>query len=531
MIFLRAASILLCAQFLQGCADNDYFQKDALATAAENANTINPEKDSVWVIAGRHYDRNALHRFFWGNHNRHLWTMPVKVPVFNRQEVAAGLRIIKEGGGFQTTSFHMQDSAGRAYAFRSIDKDPVHVLSPFWQSTFVANIVRDQTSAANPFGMLLVPPLARAAGILHSNPRLFYVSQNDTTFGEFSEQVQGRLFMLEEKFKTAADIPENTRGVKGFLDSDEALRLRYTSNLYHFDQRAFAKARLLDLLLGDWDRHKGQWDWAVTQHGNKTIFNPIPKDRDQVLLKMKDGVIPFLATSKIMVRKFYTFSGKYGDVKALLINAQFVDERLLHELPKEEWLAIARQMQQAISDEVIAEAVRQLPSPIRKTIGPEVTANLKKRRDHLPEAAEKMYSLLAKEVTIPGTDEAEQFIVNRLPEGKTHVRVYRRMSETLQEQLLYERIFQPKETRLIRLHGLAGNDEFVVEGYVDKAIPLEIVGGLGEDNIVDRSSVRGWKKTTAVFDTKRGNKIVPGTETKDRTTRDVSVHAYDREGN
>ncbi|MFT2007850.1 hypothetical protein ACMA1I_04180 [Pontibacter sp. 13R65] len=531
MTFSRVALYFICFLLLPGCADNDFFQKDALATAADKTDIEQPAGDSAWVVAGRHYDRNFLYKAIWGEHNRHIWTTPVKVPVFNLHQVAGGLQVIKRGGGYQTSSFHLQDSAGRFYAFRSIDKDPVHVLSKFWQSTFVTNIVRDQTSAANPYGMLLVPPLAEAVGVWHTNPKVFYVSAQDTSFGDFSPQVQGRLFMLEEKFKGPADILPNFTGTVDFVDSDEALRLRFTSNRYHFDQRAFAKARLLDLLLGDWDRHKGQWDWAVTRQGKDTIFKPIPKDRDQVLLKMNDGLIPFLATSKVAVRKFYTFSDKYRDVKALLLNASFLDERLLHELPKEAWLQIARQMQQNLTDLVIDQAVRQMPAPVHAAIGPELAASLKSRRDHLHEAAETMYTLLAKEVTVTGTDEPEQFVINRLQEGQTQVRIFRPTSTMSPEQLIYQRTFSPKETKLIRLYGLAGNDEFVVEGFANNAIPLEIFGGLGEDKITERSSVRGWKKRTSVYDTERGNSIVLGTEGKDRTTRDVRVHAYDREGN
>ncbi|TXK46385.1 hypothetical protein FVR03_10900 [Pontibacter qinzhouensis] len=530
MISFRAACIFLFSLVLSGCADNTFFQEDALVQSGTTP-AITPATDSVWVTVGGHYNRNAFYYIFWGKHNRQLWATPVKVPVFRLHKVAGGLKVVKRGGGYQSTSFQLQDGDGRLYAFRTLDKDPVHVLSDFWQKTFVTNVVRDQTSAANPFAALVVPPLAEALRIWHSNPRLYYVSSNDTSFGEFAPLVQGKVFMLEEKFKTPADIPANENNTIGFLDSDEAFRLRFSSNRYHFEQREFAKARLLDLLLGDWDRHKGQWDWAVSKKGEETYFRPIPKDRDQVFLKMNDGLIPFIASSKIMVRKFYSFSEKFGDVQALLINARFIDERLLHELSKEAWLQLAGQAQAALTDQVIAAAVRQLPEPIRKKIGKELEASLQTRRNNLPEAAEIMYSILAKEVTIPGTDQEEQFIVNRHPDGKTQVRIFRRTSIMSPEQQLYNRVFSADETKIIRLYGLAGDDEFVVEGFVNNAIPIEIYGGLGEDKISERSSVKSWKKKTSIFDTERGNSIIFGSEGRDRTTRDVRVHAYDREGN
>jgi hypothetical protein len=47
------------------------------------------------------------------------------------------------------------------------------------------------------------------------------------------------------------------------------------------DQAAFLRARLFDMIIGDWGRHEDQWRWAEMEKGNKTVFEPIPRDRDQ----------------------------------------------------------------------------------------------------------------------------------------------------------------------------------------------------------------------------------------------------------
>ena len=527
MFTKQAAFLFFFSLLLYGCADDDFFQKDARV----NEGNLTDEADSAWVTAGQHYDRSGFHRFFWGDHNRAIWAVPVKLPVFRLDSVSGGLRVKKMGGGYQTTSFHLQDKAGRLYAFRSLDKDPVHVITEFWQPTFVTNILRDQTSAANPYGVLIVPPLAEAVGVHHTNPRLFYVPPTDTSFGEYAPHVQGKLFMLEEKYEHKHDLTADFSGFRAFEDTDKALRNRFSHNTYHFDQHAFAKARLLDLLLGDWDRHKGQWEWAVRKEGADTFYEPIPKDRDQVFLKMKDGVIPFIATSKIMARKFHSFDGNFSDVKAYMINAKFIDERLLHGLSLQEWLRIARAMQAALTDDVIEDAVRRLPPAVYALAGEDLTQNLKSRRDLLEKAAAKMYRILAKSVTIPGSDEAEHFKVRRLDNERTEVRVTRPEDGNIAARQLYQRVFNRKETKEIILHGLAGDDTFELEGQVNEGIMIKVYGGLGEDKITDKSSVTGWKKYTQVYDTERGNEIEFGTETKDKTTRDVRVHAYDREGN
>ncbi|WP_162053025.1 hypothetical protein [Pontibacter pamirensis] len=527
----RLLLLLLTLLSLSGCVDEDFIQEDALAIEAELEGKAPAGPDSVWVVPGRHYDRSVFHRFFWGDHNREIWATPVKLPVFKLDSIKGGLKVVDKGGGFQTTSFELQDSAGRLWAFRSVDKDPVEVVPPFWRKTFVANVLRDQMSAANPYGALIVPVLAEAVGVHHSHPEMYYVPRQDESFGEYAPDVQGKVFMLEEKYKKPPDITTDFPLADDFVGTEKALRLRFESNTNHFAQKEFARARLLDLLVGDWDRHKGQWEWAVQKKGADTYFVPIPKDRDQVFLEMGDGLIPAIATSKLLVRKFHSYDDDFSDVKAYMINAEFVDERFLHELSLQEWQQIAKDIQVALTDEVIEKAVRQLPAPIYSLTGESLQHNLKSRRDLLLQAANRMYSILAKEVTVAGSDEEEHFFVNRLDNSRTEVTVRRPASNGIPPRQLYHRIFFREETDQIILRGLADDDVFLVKGNVDDAIPLRIYGGLGEDNIADSSSVAGLKKMTKIYDTERGNEIYFGSEAQDRTTRDVRVHAYDREGN
>ncbi|MHA6249153.1 hypothetical protein ACXYMU_14525 [Pontibacter sp. CAU 1760] len=528
---LAATSLLLCCLLcLSSCADNSFFQKDAQATPEEVKGRAPAGPDSAWVIAGRHYDRSGVHRFFWGDHHRQVWTTPVKVPVLKLNAVNGGLKVLKKGGGFQTTSFTLEDSTGRLYALRSLDKDPVDVVSPFWRKTFVANILRDQTSAANPYGVLVLPILAEAAGVYHASSKLFYVPSSANGFGAHATAVGGRVFMLQDKFETPDDLSPAFKGVDDFADTDAALKNRFSCNNYHFDQKAFARARLLDVLVGDWDRHKGQWEWALKKNGTEYTYYPIPKDRDQVFLKMNDGLIPAIATSKFVVRKFHSFEEKFDDVPAYMINGAFVDARFLNELSLSDFTAIARDMQQRLTDAVIQKAVQQLPPPVFNLIGAELLSKLKSRRDLLPEAAKKMYKKLAKEVTVVGSDEAEEFIVKRLDDDRTEVIMQRPAQDGLQGRVLYRRVFNRSETEEITLHGLGGDDTFIVQGKVRNGLLLKLYGGIGEDTYKDTSEVDGWKHLTRIYDTARGNNLQLGPESKDRTTRDVRVHAYDREG-
>jgi len=48
---------------------------------------------------------------------------------------------------------------------------------------------------------------------------------------------------------------------------------------------------MLDLLIGDWDRHEDQWRWKVEKTKKKNIYSPIPRDRDQVFY-ISTGLFP-----------------------------------------------------------------------------------------------------------------------------------------------------------------------------------------------------------------------------------------------
>src|SRR5207253_121207 len=102
--------------------------------------------DSVVVSAGPHYARSAFGTFFLGQHNRKIWAVPVKAKVLYLNKAFGGLKIVEVGGGMQTLSFTLRDSIGRTYALRSVDKDPISVLSPFWRKTSASHFVRDQVS-------------------------------------------------------------------------------------------------------------------------------------------------------------------------------------------------------------------------------------------------------------------------------------------------------------------------------------------------------------------------------------------------
>ncbi|WP_072144856.1 hypothetical protein [Hymenobacter sp. AT01-02] len=514
-----------------GCSRDTFFQPDARVAYPA---PLPPGADSARVTAGRHYKHGPLNTLLLGPHYRQTWSQPVTLPVFKPATVVAGgLKFEKLGGGFQTTSMTLVDPSGRSYALRSIDKDPYKTLPKVLRQGFILGTVRDATSAGMPYGAFVVPPLAEAAGVLHTTPRPYYVRLDEQGLGHASERLQGDVVMLEDKFSNKNDRVDALREAEEFEESDVVLSERYKNQKNRLDESAYLRARLLDLWIGDWDRHEGQWDWAAfAQPDGTRLWRPIPKDRDQVFFRFDDGLLSWVVSR--IVPKFRTFGPHYQSIEGYTRNARFIDERALASMTKEAYLRTAKDLQQRLTDDVIKQAVRQgLPKEVYQREGARMEANLRARRAQLPKAAQEFYRLQAHQVVVPGSDQEERFVVERLNDTATVVSVYGQAKGGKDSQgapLLYQRRFNPRDTHTVVLHGLQGEDEFIVSGSVAKSPFIDIYGGPDEDIVRDSSHVGGLRKKTRFFDTARNNELIGGKETKDRTEHSVVSHAFDRDG-
>ncbi|MFD2247397.1 hypothetical protein [Pontibacter ruber] len=518
---------LLFSIALSGCASKHFFPDTPLADPADmEALAANPPvfPDSVTIQAGKHYRHGRVYNFFFGKHYRQLWTAPVRVRVLQLSKEKGGLKIEKVGGSMQTTSFTLTDANGVSYALRSIDKDPAGSMPSFLRHTLAADFMRDQTAALNPYAALAVAPLAAAAGIPQATPELVYLPASDPALGEYREVAGDKVYMLEKKYTDRSAITPALGPAVNIVSTKDMLRKRYAENTHQVDQQAFAKARLFDLLLNDRDRHEGQWNWAVYQEKGKTVYRPIPKDRDQALYKFAHGVLPKLVGQGLNYQKYNAFYDDYRNLSALTLKSEKIDKQALPDVSLAEFEALARDLQQRLTDEVIEQAVHQFPKPIVELAGEATIHKLKKRRDLLPQAANAYYKMLAKEVMVAGTDQEERFEVKRLNDEHTEVTVTRKADE----QVIYHRLFNRPETKEIKLYGLGGNDVFEISGTVRKGIELVIVANPADDEIIDNSRVGSGKRTVIESEEKEKFKFRPSD--KSNPAAPVEAQTLQRKG-
>ena len=489
-------------------------------------NAIDDNDGMVTVRAGKDYEAGGFKRAMLGDHYRDVWTAPVEVPVIDLSKANGGLKIIKRGGGMQTYSLKLEAENGRLYSLRSIQKDPSPTLPFALRFSFADDLVQDQISASHPFGAFVLPPLGDAAGIYHTNPKLVYIPDTPQ-LGEYREDFGGMLAMLEE------DADEDWSGYEDFGNTKNAVSTNSVREALRddhdnaVDQSNFLRVRLFDMWIGDWDRHDGQFRWAEIEEDKGMIYRPIPEDRDNVWFKF-DGVIPWIASRKWALRKFQDFKPEIRDIAGLNFNGRHVDRSFLTGLSKEDWLNMAEDLQNRLTDQQIEAAIKTMPEPAYKASGEEIISTLKARRDRLKSTALEYYTILAKEVDVVGSDKDEYFEVIRKADGATEVNVYE-IDDGKKDRRFYHREFIPEETKEIRLYGLGDEDKFYVSGEAKRGIRVRIIGGDGEDTFADSSRVSGLQNMTIYYDDEGENDIEDGRETRLVLSDDADNNIYDPE--
>jgi hypothetical protein len=452
--------------------------------AGQQADSVRPQE--LLLAPGPRYEAGGLHRFLLGREYRSLWTTPVSVPVLDLRTFAGGLKPVSKGGGQQTKSLLLRAPDGREFFFRSVDKDPSGTLPPELRPTVAGDVVRDQTSSALPTAPLIVGPLLTAAGILHTESG-FYVLPPDPGLGEFQAEFAGLIGFLEERIGGAEGPPSRWGGASEIIASDTLLARLSRGPDDRADARAFLTARLFDLLIGDWDRHAGQWRWARFGEAAPRRWIPIPQDRDQAFVKY-DGIL--LSVARQSAPQLTNFGPGYPYIAGATWNGRDLDRRLLVELEWPHWESAATRLQGALTDEVINDAVRALPPEHYSLNGPAIASALRTRRDHLLEAARDYYDLLAKQVDVHGTQAADEAILVRQDDGIVELTLSIAGTSSAGLDPYYQRRFDSRSTREVRLFLTQGDDRLTVRGRGAGPL-LRIIGGEGQDQLVDSSSGGG----------------------------------------
>jgi Omp85 superfamily domain len=461
---------------------------------------LTAQEDSVTVVPGARYAAGDLHRWLLGEGYRDLWVTPTRVPVLDLEKVGGGLTPVERGGSVQTKALRFRAADGQEYNFRSLDKELTPALPPFARETLLDWIRQDVTSAQMPVAPIVATPILDAVGVLNPGPRLV-VLPDDPALGEFREEYGGMLGTFEHH---PSEIEEGVGGFAGSVEvkgTDGMLEDVEDGPRDRVDARAFLTARLVDMLIGDWDRHEGQWRWARYDRDGTRWWVPVPEDRDYAFVYY-DGTLLHGARA-VGLARLVRFEDDYASLRAMMANSLELNRRLLAELPRPVWDSIAGFVHSRITDDVIAAALARVPPELRGESTDELERKLRARRDRLPDLAQRFYRFLAEMVEVHSTDADETASITRLPGGGAEVVI-----TAADGTPVYRRSFSPGETREIRIDLHGGDDRAIVQGSAG-AISLRILGGGGDDHMEDLG--RG---PTALYDSNGENELLAGPDTR-----------------
>lgn len=321
------------------------------------------------IVASGRYRAGPVRRVLLGGGYRALWATPARVEVLD----VAGLTPVRRGGGGQTHSLHLRDAQGRPWVFRSTDKDQARRLDGAGRAV-LGRFRQDQVSALHPAAAVVAGALHESAGVLQAPPRLV-VMPDAPQLDSFRVEFAGLPGTLEERPRAGF------AGASRVVDTEELLREEPRPAV---DTAAYLRMRLMDVYLGDWDRHDGQLRWARMEGGGAARWVPVPRDRDYAFADYR-GVLPALA--RVVDPKIVRFDGAYRDLRGLLVKARALDARFLCGVPPAAWNSAAAALRRSLSDGALSAAVGRMPREYAARSGPRLTATLRARRDRLPEAA------------------------------------------------------------------------------------------------------------------------------------------------
>ncbi len=493
-----------------------------------------PEKVEASVYTEEEIKKSGLFTAIWGDRYRKYYGTKVSVPTVALDTLFGGLRPVRKGGGHQSKSLRLEDAHGKQYVMRAVRKEAERYLQAMafkdqyiigeFKDTYTEGLLLDFYTGAHPYAPLTIGTLADAAGIYHTNPHLFYIPKQPA-LKDFNSEFGDELYLLEEHVsKGHKDLesfgkPDHIESTYDFLN-----KLR-SDEKYKVDTDMYIRARLFDMVIGDWDRHQDQWRWGEfrDEESGEVLFKPIPRDRDQVYSIMGDGILMNIATRIVPPLKLMEgFNENIRSVKGFNSSPFSLDMTVLNSSVREQWEEQVAYLRQNITEEVIDRSLMHFPEEVRDNTLQRIKKVLLSRLEQLPKVADDYYRALNKYVVIAGTDKDDWFQIEVLADGNTHIKAYRNIKGE-KKKLFYDKVFDKRITKEIWIYGLGDTDIFEVDGHKDNAIQIRLVGGNGEDTYkigdIRKVAVYDYKSKTDKFEVDNAVKI--------RLTDDYELNTYD----
>ncbi|MEN2400475.1 metallophosphoesterase [Flavobacterium sp. MC2016-06] len=475
--------------------------------------------------------KSWMHTFLFGSHYRKYYSLPIEAKTATLDTLMGGLKPIREGGGHQSVSLRMSDPKGREYVMRAMKKSATQFLQAVafkdqyivndFQDTYAENFLLDFYTTCHPYTPYAIAGMADKLGLPHTNPVLYYIPKQ-SGLKEFNSNFGDALYMVEERPADNHLDGKDFGNPTNIISTDDMMLNLHKDIKYSVDEKEYIKARLFDMLIGDWDRHSDQWRWGEYKKDDKVVYRPIPRDRDQAFAKY-DGTLLSLLMNIPALRHMRTFKTKIDNVKWLNREPYPLDLAFLRTSDEKDWLAQAKFIQENLTDSDIDNAFKNLPKEVQDETIEDIKRKLKNRKTELQQYASTYFNVLSHTVMIAGTDKKDKFVINHNGRKSIEVQVFRIKKEG--DELVYSKNLTDDKTKNLWIYGLDDDDTFQVIGNQKSNIKIRLIGGQNNDTYTIENGRR-----VIVYDFKsKPNTYNLDSKTQTQLTDDYDVNQYNYE--
>lgn len=474
--------------------------------------------------------KSKFYTFLWGNRFRKYYSTPVTAKVVDLDTLQGGLTPVRKGGGTQSRALRLNNKEGRQFVMRAMKKNASQFIQASlfkdqyvqkqFENTASEDLVKDVFTGSYPYAPFVVGTLSDAIGVHRLNSRLYYIPKQKA-LGEFNSEFGDELYLFEEQ-PSSGNLLLDEPGFTGNIISTSDLLLEIQSDESKMvDEKEYLKARLFDMLIGDWDRHQDQWRWLEFKEDGKTVYKPLPRDRDQPFSRMSDGFLLGAAVRLIPPAKLLRkYENDLKNVKGFNTEPFPLDIALIKQSGKEDWDELVKLIQENITDDVIEKAFANVPKEVNDETIAEIKKVLKNRKANLQKIANRYFNLVNKNVIITGTAKDDLFTIACEENGSVTVTGFRKKKEGL--FTFHSRTYDPNTTREIWIYGLDDKDIFEVTGK-SKKIKIRLIGGQNNDYFKVEKG-----RNIVIYDYKsKQNEVANATKASLRLQDDYDINVYD----
>ncbi len=459
--------------------------------------------------------KSKTYKLIWGKHYRDYYGKPIKVQMVSLDTLMGGLMPVRKGGGHQSNSLRLQDKNGKEYVMRALRKNSNRFLQSMFldqnidgkfEDTTTEDMLLDVFTTAHPYAPMVLSPMMDSLEIYHPNSSLYYVPKQPSLV-QYNDDFGDELYFIEERAASGHGDKKNFGYSDKIISTDDMMNNLRDSDDHYLDEEAYIRARLFDMLIGDWDRHKDQWRWAQFKEGKKRVYKPVPRDRDQAFSKYDGALMEFTTRIIPAAKKMQVYQGEFRSLKWFNTNPFPVDKALINRSNLGVWLEQAAFIQDNISEDLMRVSFSNLPIEIQDETVDELIAKMKIRLKNLKKTAKEYHDYLAKYPVVKGNDKDNYFKISRLDNGETSVEVYNIKKDSIGTKV-FEKTFSSDITKEIWFYGLDDKDIFEVKGKGQQYILLRLIGGQNQDTYKIENGrkvvVHDFKDKKNNFETKKG---------------------------